>query len=544
MFAFKNKLILHNLISNESKAIEFQKLLSAGIFLGEDKVVLGDFNGKLHFISNLKEKKHSIATKHWHSHKVSAVESDDNSEYLYTAGEEGVIVIWNLKTEMKSFLPRLSSGVNSISISPNNGILALNCKDQSVKFVNLFNFTVINEYSGVCLQNIQKSNSKANEINPKVNSQSHCIKPFSIKNENYALIFNENTGKMQILNITNGKILSNSSLMTKNFTSATEQESINYRKLVHVEINKPNLDLLVTYEEITDENDKNFLISYLKFWRVNNIKENFSIDLLYMAENPHNNEKVTKILFTGSKCVTVSNGFFKVWDIESRESNEGVKCNFIGSYRGESISAVEIINGEGLISLHAGKYLVEWSLETREITRTYNFDFSTSNDSISDSHEAEDYEIKSNSDFLIIYSKNKLICFSLINFEITFTETFEAFSILPSSVGFDSQGKVWLILQNNTTRNDFVVYGITINSTIGSYNVEDSTVLKKSNISYINLWKNFNSLLIINSNLEVLVSKKNSLLGKKQGKREEEKNDIENGEDIADFVYDPKHPKN
>lgn len=513
MFAFRNKLIFHNLTTNDSKTIEFQKILSNGIFLQEDSIVIGDSSGKIHFLSNLKEKKHSMTTKHWHSHKVSSIESDSNHDYLYTAGEEGVIVIWNLKTEEKSFLPRLNAGINSISISPNNQILSLNCKDQSIKFVNLFNFTVLNEYSGICLP---KELSDFNSINSNITDS---IKHFSFKNENFIFIFNRDNGKIQTLNTSTGKILSSTALMTKNFSSSTENESINNRKLIHLEINKPNFDYLVTYEAITDDNDKSFIISYLKFWKINNIKDNFSLDLLFMAENPHGNEKIKKIVFHNLQCVTVSDGFFKLWNIPE-EGN--IKCDFVGSYRNEKISSVDFCN-QNLISLHGGKILVEWNLYRKEIIKTYHFDF-----------EGDDFDVKSNSDFTLIFTKNKLISFSHMDWEITFSEAFENLDILTHTINFDDNGKLWFILHNKKVKTEFVIYGINL-MTSTTYRIEDCLVFKKNNVSYINNFKNSHSIFVLNSNFEVLVSKKKCLLGMKQSN----KNSISNkeGEDIKDLVY-------
>lgn len=540
LLSYKTKLILHNLLTSDSKTIEFQKPLSSGIFLNEDRAVVGDFSGKIHFISNLREKKHLISTKHWHSHKVSAIQTDIHSEYVYTAGEEGVIVIWNLKTEAKSFLPRLSTEICTLSLSTDNQILCLNCKDQSLKFVNLFNFTITNEYSGLCLKKISNKEMKATNL--KSNNLSDQIKPFSVKNENFLLIYNSLTGKIQIMNMTSGKILSTSSLMFKNFTSQTEKENINNRKLIHVEINMPYLDYLVTYEEINDPQDPNFLISYLKFWKVINIKENFSIELQFIAENPHSNEKIKSVQFLNGKCVTVGEKSFKIWEMptmdEERSVTENIQCSCVGSYRDEEVSAVLMLNNcENLISLHKGKFLVEWNLENREIMRICVLE---------KEEDCEKWHISSQSnlnDIIILNNSKELISFSIVTFEEIFLEKFDKYSIMQNSVGFDNKGKAWLILQNDETKSEFIDYSIDLKSmrsdTISNYEIEECTILKKNNVIYINHWKNYNSVVIINNNLEILVTKKISLLGNKFPERE--KDYIKDVDDISDISYNPKN---
>ena len=74
---------------------------------------------------------------------------------------------------------------------------------------------------------------------------------------------------------------------------------------------------------------------------------------------------------------------------------------------------------------------------------------------------------------------------------------------------------------------------------ISNYEIEDCTILKKNNVIYINHWKNYNSVVIINNNLEILVTKKISLLGNKFPERE--KDYIKDVDDISDISYNPKN---
>lgn len=515
MFSSKNKLILHNLLTSNSKVLEFKRNLTSGIFLEEDKLVVGDSSGKLHFISNLNEKKQVTATKHWHSHKVTAIETDPNYEYLYTAGEEGVIVVWNLRTEAKNFLPRMNGEITSLSLSPNSQMLCLVTKDNTLKCINLSNMSILNEYFGVCLKKTQTENS----INQHVNSMADNIRLFNIKQDNFSLIFDSDTGRIQIVNINNGKILSNSSLLFKNFISQTEKESINNRRLINVEINSPEINYMVTYEEITDDLDKNFLISYLKFWKVINIKENFSIELISIAENAHNNEKVKGISFHNGRCTTFGEKSFKLWEFQK----DTFTCAFTGSYRNETISNLKTTDkNDKIMSLHGNKYLVEWDISKKGISRVYIFENLPSEMNIVVTNNVDDS--------LLLYNSQSLLHFSTKHWDVVWTENLEEYSVVKSSVCIDNRGKAWVILQNRLNPAEFIIYGINLD--YRNCEIEDCFYLKKNNISYINLWKNSTSLIILNSNLEILVTKKNSMLGKKLSKRD----DGSSVEDISDFV--------
>ena len=171
------------------------------------------------------------------------------------------------------------------------------------------------------------------------------------------MIFNSDIGKIQFVNTVTGKIISNLSLILKNFASKTEKENINLRKLKLAEMIKPQNEILVTYEEINlDENveDKNnnkkFLISVLKFWKILDFTENnFTLELISLAENPHNNESINGLISHDNKMITFSDTLFKVWDLSDVNKQN---CIFMGGYRKEKINSVVFssINSNQILS--------------------------------------------------------------------------------------------------------------------------------------------------------------------------------------------------
>lgn len=45
----------------------------------------------------------------WHVHEITSLKVED--AYLYTAGEEGVIVMWHLRENKRDFLPRIGAKI-------------------------------------------------------------------------------------------------------------------------------------------------------------------------------------------------------------------------------------------------------------------------------------------------------------------------------------------------------------------------------------------------------------------------------------------------
>lgn len=99
------------------------------------------------------EKKAQTTMLHWHSHAVSSLTFTPNGAYLLSGGEESVLVIWQLHTGKKEFVPRLGAPVTSIAVSPQTVseeyLVAL--ADATVLFVSAANLKVTRSYSRIRL---------------------------------------------------------------------------------------------------------------------------------------------------------------------------------------------------------------------------------------------------------------------------------------------------------------------------------------------------------------------------------------------------------
>jgi FOG: WD40 repeat len=62
------------------------------------------------------EKKAQTTALHWHAHAVSSIAFTSNGAYLLSGGEESVLVLWQLQTGKKEFVPRLGSPINTVAL--------------------------------------------------------------------------------------------------------------------------------------------------------------------------------------------------------------------------------------------------------------------------------------------------------------------------------------------------------------------------------------------------------------------------------------------
>ncbi|TBU63747.1 WD40 repeat-like protein [Dichomitus squalens] len=67
------------------------------------------------------EKTAQTTTLHWHAHAVSSLSFTANGAYLLSGGEEAVLVIWQLHTGKKEYVPRVGSPILHIALLSTGG---------------------------------------------------------------------------------------------------------------------------------------------------------------------------------------------------------------------------------------------------------------------------------------------------------------------------------------------------------------------------------------------------------------------------------------
>jgi NET1-associated nuclear protein 1 (U3 small nucleolar RNA-associated protein 17) len=102
-------------------------------------LAVGDKSGKITCIANYiseESKDHVRSIHHWHHLPVGCITFMADGSYLLSGGEESVMVIWQLDTGHKQFLPRMGGSIASITISPNHRFYCLGLDDNSIRLVN------------------------------------------------------------------------------------------------------------------------------------------------------------------------------------------------------------------------------------------------------------------------------------------------------------------------------------------------------------------------------------------------------------------------
>jgi len=118
--------------TSRDRRSDYTKLLSPEPFTclamhpTEEWFATGNSKGQIHlwyclqngiFAGPSREKKVQTTTLHWHAHAVSSLAFTPNGAYLLSGGEEAVLVIWQIHSGMKEFVPRVGAPIQSISVS-------------------------------------------------------------------------------------------------------------------------------------------------------------------------------------------------------------------------------------------------------------------------------------------------------------------------------------------------------------------------------------------------------------------------------------------
>lgn len=120
---------------------------------------------------------------HWHAHKVNDLAYTAEGSYLLSGGEEGVMVLWQMVTGHKDFLPRLGSEITSISVSPDQKLYALTHSDNSIRIISSINVQVKHTIMGLncgIISSLHLSSSRSFIVPAQYRNHARSsLKPFS-----------------------------------------------------------------------------------------------------------------------------------------------------------------------------------------------------------------------------------------------------------------------------------------------------------------------------------------------------------------------------
>jgi len=499
-------LLIYNLLTDEIEQIPFQKKILKITKIKEDSIALGDSSGKIHFIQDITSNNYILYTKHWHSHGISDLALDPNNDYLYSCGQEGVIVIWNIHTWVKTFLPRLGEPIIGIKVCSNSQNLVCYLKNNSIIFISLTKMKIIDAINSV--------------------SNDCFINKFSLfnKRQNFIAFTNSKKGIINLYNISQNSFDFYLNVFNKNFNSKTEREKDNNLRILKLisfsfPKNEKNMGYMSTIEELSYDLDKKLFLTYFKIWKF----EKNNIDLIQISENPHNNETIDYLEglnFNNYGFITKSQKAFKVWKLKDGK----FICDFEGKYQNRKILSINYDNNlldEYIFALFENKLVIYSKNKIKDI---FTFDiYESSKNSIENKYDKIYYI---NSKYLCLYGNKNLALFNIAENEIIYEENIdkEKNDNFILKVIYQKNEELLNVFVGVENKKD-LFYIIKYNIAEENIEVEKCLVVEKKNYEYVDWFKKY--LVVINNKKEFYLANEYEMEKEKNNKNKITKEEMD-----------------
>ncbi|KAJ7293732.1 WD40 repeat-like protein [Mycena rebaudengoi] len=273
------------------------------------------------------EKKTQTTTLHWHAHSVSSIAFTANGAYLLSGGEEAVLVIWQLHTGKKEFLPRIGSPIKTISVSKvvsGEEEYLLGLADATYSFVGAATLKITRSYSRIKLDPATISTAPS--------TSKHSAAPLAVHNLTSTLIIpSSHPSSLQIYSPASSTLISELEVSPSNRVSRRDEKPLEPCRVERTTISSSG-DWMATIDTREGEEDAHGE-SYLKIWSWDRKSGLWTLNT--RVDRPHGLERVTGVAFSpdskGHPVYLVTIGadcHVKTWRIRTAKNKTGLSEDF------------------------------------------------------------------------------------------------------------------------------------------------------------------------------------------------------------------------
>ncbi|GFS45286.1 transducin/WD40 repeat-like superfamily protein [Actinidia rufa] len=295
----------------------------------------------------------SCTTWHWHSSEVKLLLFSSDGAYLYSGGKEGVLVIWQLDTGKKKFLPRIGSPLLFFINSPDPSLSSISCADNQIHLMKMPSMEILKSIAGIKLP---------------------CSVPEICKNSFSGFVFDCAAGLVavcaenyciQFYSLFDDREISQVQICERNHQPGDELTVI-------LTLAALSLDgcVMSTVETRLPEEGIGGLVS-LKFWMCGSQIKDFSLSTIIYE--PHRDSGVSAIAFHPTRRMSVSTSYggdFKIWvgnqDIQQKDKmlqKTRWTCHAVGSYKKKPMTAAAFSADGSVLAVAAETVITLWDPE-------------------------------------------------------------------------------------------------------------------------------------------------------------------------------------
>ncbi|KAJ3130465.1 WD repeat-containing protein 75 [Nowakowskiella sp. JEL0407] len=313
----------------------------------EPYIALGDIKGKIHLWYGLEATKPVVSVMHWHAHRVNHLAFTKDGVYLLSGGEESVLVLWQLQSRHKEFLPRLGSEIVSISVSPDQSLFALTQNDNCIRVVSAVTMRIQQSIRGL-----------------KLSPQNRSVKPkLVVEPRNGYVAASGTPGILQFYNPKTDSHVFEVEVCPRNRVSRTEDKYITEPEIQHVSFSSDGTWMATVDFREDPEFDTEV---YLKFWKYDENLQNYVLKT--RVDSPHKNS-IVSLRYRSNwdhapMFVTLdSDGEVKLW--RQRQHNGETVNEFWANksthtFRGISATDAAFSTDGSLLAVAHGQFITLW----------------------------------------------------------------------------------------------------------------------------------------------------------------------------------------
>uniref|UniRef100_A0A0W0FAU9 Putative WD40 repeat-like protein n=1 Tax=Moniliophthora roreri TaxID=221103 RepID=A0A0W0FAU9_MONRR len=322
-----NKVYIANLGSLQfgfTKYVSSDRLSCLAFHPSEEYFATGDVKGNIRLWYCLNEnvmvkakkveKKTQTANLHWHAHAVSSLAFTPNGAYLLSGGEESVLVIWQLHSGKKEFVPRVGAPIQTISLSPagsHGEEYLLGLSDATHVFVSAANLRVSRSYSRMKLGPSMTYNASSSSLS--VPLATHSL-------TSTVILPSSHPSSLQIYSPSHLEVKSELEVAPSNRVSRRDEKLLEPSRVQKVAVSSSG-EWMASIDARTGDADFQDEV-YLKFWKWDKKISNWILNT--RIDRPHGLHQITDMSF--SPCLGESesylitagrDGTVKVWRTRS-----------------------------------------------------------------------------------------------------------------------------------------------------------------------------------------------------------------------------------
>ncbi|KAJ2443245.1 NET1-associated nuclear protein 1, partial [Coemansia sp. RSA 2424] len=305
---------------------------------------------------------------HWHAHRVNTIAFAEAGTTMLSGGEEGVLVLWQLVTGARSFVPRLGSDVMGVAISPDQAHYAVTLRDNTVKVLAAATRTLVASLQGLTFAD--SNNSKtcmhprlARALQPNAFTTGLVVHPTT-----HHVVLNGEPGHLQVYSALNDRHVVSVEVAAFNRTGGSSSGQ---------SMQQPHVDLVQYSSDgawmatVDSRPGGQSAECYLKLWKFDPVTQAYR--LATRIDAPHVGG-VSALAFqppsrSGHPLLCVTTGrldaSLRVWELQARGTDHHFwVCRSTARYREQSPHAVAFSADGSTLAVAFGGAVTLWDPAT------------------------------------------------------------------------------------------------------------------------------------------------------------------------------------